>query len=213
MVNRKRALGSARIFSDSSGSRFDFIANRPRIAVGDEIQLEFLANARSERPAFYSVAPAGGTEIELDSNRNGSAAVEHWSVTVANSQPGKNRQDWQSQLRLFYWSALGLLCAASLLLGLMTALNRRRMHRAAGLVLLGAGLVLARGMFYSLIEVWLGWGLQRYVEPSHLLTVLIVIVSSFLIGAASRRILTGSRRGRAPALPSNELRNQAARAR
>jgi hypothetical protein len=77
----------------------------------------------------------------------------------------------------------------SLLIGFATVGNRRRLIRLTWLALLCIALVACRSLFYALVEVSLGWGLRRYVEPNHLLATLTVILWAYVLGAFARRFV------------------------
>ena len=49
--------------------------------------------------------------------------------------------------------------------------------------------ILVRCLFYSLINIWLQWGLGRYVEPNNLLALFTIICLMFVAGGCLGRLV------------------------
>jgi hypothetical protein len=73
------------------------------------------------------------------------------------------------------------------------------LNRLTWLLVFFAAFISARCAYYTLVEVWLRWGLHRYVEPNQLTLLFAFLLFAFWLGAMLRYFWIDRRRWRAKA--------------
>ncbi len=115
---------------------------------------------------------------------------EVWQISVSSvDQPNHTRMVCLEGLREHYGKLLLGAAAVAFLRGLLRHTRYRNIRGLFWLLLVGAGLLAGRCLYYVLIEVWLKWGLARYVEPNILLSVFLVLCFAYLAGNQVRRMV------------------------
>lgn len=193
-------LNDAEYFQDGSQS-------------GKEVlQLQFVRQIRSEtntnssRISNHVVLDkkmrAGSFYRDVRIESDDDAADEGWQIDYASSWPlDDHRVGWKKQLIKLYRPIVAVSIFLAMTVGLVAGWKDARQQtggartlqlRNVGWVVFAmAAFVLGRCVFYCLIEVWLHWGVQRYVVPNAFLSVLLVLTAAWLGGA-----LLGRRFGR-----------------
>ena len=111
-----------------------------------------------------------------------------WQISVSHPFRGKlNRTQLKTWFRKNYWTMVGSMLLVSFLLGVVRKSSGRRGQQIRWILFLAIGLLLGRSLFYALVQVWLHWGLHRYVEPHHLFVLLILFLFAFSLGTIFRR--------------------------
>ncbi len=111
-----------------------------------------------------------------------------WQISVSYPPRGKlNRTQLKTWFRHNYWSMVSCMLFVTFLLGTARKSNLRRRQQIRWLLLVAIGLLVGRSLFYALVQVWLHWGLHRYVEPHHLFVLLILFLFAYSLGTIFRQ--------------------------
>lgn len=107
--------------------------------------------------------------------------------------------------RNYSWS-IWLLVAGLFVVGMVSPAARARTGDIAYLFAAAGGLYLGRAAFYTLLDVWTYWGIDRYVETNHLLLIVLLALASLLCGAGCRGAWAAIKRRPARHEPTFEKR-------
>ena len=92
----------------------------------------------------------------------------------------------RNYLHRYYLFALGALCGIAVIAGWFNSLTPSQTANTKWILFVGISFLLARCLFYSLIEVWLFWGVHRYAEPNVLLALVMAACLAFCVGVFAR---------------------------
>ncbi len=126
--------------------------------------------------------------VELESDQE-IPRVEYWAISASRSLPPRGpRQRIQRFLgrNHGYWNLLGILVA--IIAGFRLRASKDLQRDIAWVTFVVAGFFILRCVMYSLIEVWLLWGLHRYVEPNIFVGLFGLACLGFLLGATAGRL-------------------------
>jgi hypothetical protein len=123
---------------------------------------------------------------------------EAWGVQTSVKKP---RSIWRDRLKLRIAKHFGQIVNAMALICFVAGVWRRPpvkvLNRLTWLLVFFAAVISARCAYYTLVEVWLRWGLHRYVEPNQLPLLFAFLLFAFWLGAMLRYFLIDRRRWRA----------------
>ncbi len=125
----------------------------------------------------------------LDEFLNESFARESWIISAASAALDlplwkQNRRLWVMRWQIIFCASLiAIFCIA-----IVTPVPRRALVGMRWFLLIAAGWFCGRLLLFSLIEVWLQWGLHRYAETNHLLSILLCAVLAAWSGFELRRL-------------------------
>ena len=193
--DQKRVLGTANITKAVRGGwEFSLIYEISRPIETDTIFAEFLPPT-PENSGDRNAIRLDGRPITI----GGGPRSEAWLVTgVAMQDPGSLQRAWQAVNVEHFYTGLWVISGLAFFVGSTKRLSRRHLQQLAGLIVISAGLIGLRMLLYSMIEVWLKWGLHRYTEPNHLVAIFLLILSGFFLGAVGRRYFDRFSRRRPP---------------
>ncbi len=193
-----RPLGMARIMRQaaeggSESRSFEFNFEDQKQLADQDVFIEFVNDEDEQsvqrRDVRQRLQPTVMSKIEANSEENGGLISETWIVQFTNSGPiSKLQRNLQQKLSANYIFGLAALITVGFLVGVFQRTGRRRTRLLRWLVFAGWGWVCVRSAFYVLIEVWLHWGMDRYVEPNSLLTLFVMMLTAFLLGQGARII-------------------------
>lgn len=133
-----------------------------------------------------------------DSNLNSSAdestngeTTERWNLQshrVSISQDNGKQKAKRKIRDNYHWLLVGCF-AVAFIAGVMSRCTRPEFFNVVWLSIAAIVFVLVRCLMYSLIDVWLLWGLYRYVEPNNLIFIVGLACFSFVIGGIVRALI------------------------
>lgn len=113
---------------------------------------------------------------------------ERWVISMSNRKNrSATRLFWKRNIRNRFSLGIWIVAVISFLIGLLRGIGPNQLRPIFCFALVGVGFLIARSMFYALVEVWLNWGEFRYVEPNHLFTMVALVCFCFSIGAWANR--------------------------
>ena len=176
---QQHVLGLARISKASKGgSEFNFVSEMSEPIEADTIFAEFLPSA-PENSSDRNAIRLDGHQVAIGRKRKS----ERWFVTgVATQNPGSRQLAWQAVNADYFYTGLCVAVGLAFFIGATKRRSRRMLNQLAGLIVISTGLIGLRMLMYSMIEVWLKWGLNRYTEPNHLVAIFLLILSGFFLG-------------------------------
>jgi hypothetical protein len=175
------------------GVQFNLVAEVGASFDQDHITLQFFGSERDDPGISVSVPLyQRWTQFDLQPSPGG-ASNESWrdswsaQATISTLHTGW-RIHCQQLLAQYYSIVWAGTVIGSLLLGAILGLPREQIRLWLGLILAGWFLIIGRTLFYTLVEVWMRWGIGRYVAPQTLLAVWVILLSAFFLGAVLRVI-------------------------
>ncbi len=200
-----RTIGFTRIEPTAAGdSVINFSGSTFGMNFDGNVLLEFGADVSRAESGPYPLTPEKfWNHVGVQHTVGEQVETEWWAVQAVSQDSTDSRTRFQQVVLKYFFPVLWGIVGISFLAGLFTVVGATRLRRLQGLVIAAAGLILGRSLYYALVEVWMQWGMHRYVEPNHLVCTFLVILSAFVLGASFRRwIFWWGSRGRAQWKPA-----------
>ena len=129
---------------------------------------------------------------------------EAWGI---NTEVKKLRPIWRDRFKLRiaknYVSIVNVLALICFMSGVWRRPPMRVLNQLTWLLFFFAAFVSARSAYYTLVEIWLRWGLRRYVEPNQLILLFAFLIFTYWLGAMLRYFLIDRRHSKAKVAQSD----------
>lgn len=160
----------------------------------DKIMLEFLDQRNQSLGKTLDKIPLDGmrvpVKLSIETSEEESSGNQPVGTVAATFV--RPLGDWREHGQNFIGKhQVHIAWLAAVMAMLCGGFGRYRAVIARGLLLLlliGWGLVFGRSLFYTLIEVWLAWGLERYVASHSVLFMMLLVFSGFYVGQRLNRV-------------------------
>lgn len=191
----RSSFGNTRIFVDREGNHyFNLEMDAGTLSPDDRLLLEYFVSGESTGYMGGRDLPLDSQAIFMDVSTGQKEGIEEheappigWSVrgTVASGR-WNWRGDVQDTLGKYQFNLLVIVTGLAFLSGLFQRHRLRRPQRQIAILIIGWGFVLGRCLFYTLIEVWLFWGLERYISAHSILCAWLLVLTAFYLGSQIR---------------------------
>ncbi|MGI9517632.1 MAG: hypothetical protein ACR2NP_11335 [Pirellulaceae bacterium] len=115
---------------------------------------------------------------------------ESWRVSYDRYLPeNKVRQNVRNKLNSRPWLGLLLAVIAAFGTALFVKTDHSVIRNVVWVAVAGLCFLAGRSMFYTLVDVWLSWGLNRYVHPNAFIAIFSLACLSFVGGALIRALV------------------------
>lgn len=114
---------------------------------------------------------------------------EDWTVNISTSKPSLLRKQIRSTVIQKSPPFIMSLFALCFLVGAVRGMEPGAFRMVIVSLLIGLLFLLLRCLFYALVDVWLGWSANRYVEPNSLFAHFTLVLVSFSLGAIANRAI------------------------
>ncbi len=190
--DRGLELASSTI-DDSSGSpHFNLDFKSATLAALSRVVLEFLQQDGHNAQMIVDFKSGQSHGFPLNAAKD---IKEAWGVEIFLKKP---RPQWRDRLKIRIGKNFSQIVNVLALLCFVTGVWRRPplkvLTRLTWLLIFFATFISARCAYYTLVEVWLRWGLNRYVEPNQLTLLFTYLLFAFWLGAVLRYFLIDRRR-------------------
>ncbi|MEQ1904364.1 MAG: hypothetical protein ABL888_09285 [Pirellulaceae bacterium] len=193
-----RELASSAIDHSGRWPNFNLTFGSERLDEFSAISLEF--SQPDGKTAQMTIAFTNGQCHKFPQNAT-KDVKEAWGIDTSVSKP---RPVWRDRLKLKITKDFGQIVNVLAIICFVAGVWRRPplkvLNRLTWLLIFFAAFVSARCGYYTLVEVWLRWGLRRYVEPNQLTLLFAFMLFAFWLGAMLRYFLIDRRRWRAKAV-------------
>lgn len=189
--SRQQVLNEIKIDISGQRHRFECLVDTAGLNSKDGLHIEFSGDEEQASQRFSLPLTSGTQALFVNGINPGESPPGYWEVTTTLSgERFKYGDKWGRWCARRFPTALWIAMALVTALGLRWRPSRRQLRRAWLLALVVLTILLVRSAFFTLIEVWLGWGLQRYVAPHQPLLVWWTMLSVFLAGTTCRYVVS-----------------------